>query len=419
MKKSDKKFRLITSVLIFVFALGMIFLISTEAENSASDSKLQKLADKVEEDCSDSSWKPGCYDEEIPKLMSSVSMEDAFKVVKLIQKKDDRYLYCHVVAHKLSYQEAAKNPDAWKDVITRCPTSFCNNGCLHGSLMERFNSEILTDEQIEFIKPDLMDVCEPRGDWNPVEMERSMCYHGLGHMFMFITDANINKALDLCELVSKKEDGRNYMQTCSQGVFMILYQPIEPEDFALIEKIAPKNIKERDQLCSNYNDLYFKSCIVESWPLFINKVLEYNNGDKIANAIELTKACNFVPNSDVEINCYENWFSVLATELLITSKDPKDEYRKYFDLCLNLPDRMKGKCFDYGAYRLMQIDPVYEDKALGLCAKAQTYGFGDGCYTRLIRDSIYFFKSDSVEFKQYCESFPVSWTEKCLNMEGY
>lgn len=413
MKKLDKKFKIIASFLLVVFMVGLVFLI-LRGENSTSDIKLQNLADKVEENCSDHNWKPSCYDEEIPKLMSSISMEDAFRVVKLLQKKDERYLYCHVVAHKLSYQEAAKDPEGWKDVITRCPTSFCNNGCLHGALMERFNSEILSDEQIEFIKPDLMDVCEPRDKWNPVEMERSMCYHGLGHMFMFITNADINKALDLCELVGNKGDGRNYVQTCSQGVFMILYQPIEPEDFALIENIAPENIKERDSLCKNYTGLYFQSCMIESWPLSVNKVIEQKNGNRVANPKELIKACSYALSQDIQLACYETWFSLLAVDLLINNKDPNDEYIKYFNLCDNLPEKIKEECFNYGAFRLMQIDPAYTSKALALCAGAEAYGSSDACYKRLVRDGVYFFNPESVEFKQYCESFPSPWEEECL-----
>ena len=419
MKKIDNKFSAIVLVLLLAL-ISESFLLMYQPRLTLVDTKtanLQKLADLVEKNCLTSSWKPACYDQEVPKLMPRISMEDAFKVVKLIQNQDQRYIYCHVVAHKLSFQEAAKNRDAWKDVITRCPTSFCNNGCLHGALMERFNNEVLTDAQIALIKSDLADVCEPRGQWHPVEMERSMCYHGLGHMYMFITDANLAKSLALCEFTGKKEDGRNYIQTCSQGVFMILYQPLEPEDSALVKNIAPKNKAERDKLCKPYSGLYWQSCMVESWPLFRDKVMVRYNNDLNANPKELASACSYAKNSEVELNCYQTWFSILAVELLIDHEDPKNEFHKYFQMCSDLPSSIKEQCFTFGAFRLVQIDPIaYYQKALKLCEAAASYGFDKPCYERLIQVSTYFYSRGTPQFTEYCQGFPVSWREQCLDV---
>src|SRR5688572_29551570 len=126
---------------------------------------MSHYADQVYAKCKNAGFPPSCYDEEIPKLMDKISMEEAFEVTKYVQQKDTRYLYCHVLAHKLSYREVDRDLNKWKDVVSRCPATFCNNGCQHGALMRRFNAESLTPEQIDQIKPDLSDVCEPRGAW--------------------------------------------------------------------------------------------------------------------------------------------------------------------------------------------------------------------------------------------------------------
>jgi hypothetical protein len=222
---------------------------SAQAQTTKTDAKqLTTFTSTILKTCasSDPNMSHACYDREIPKLMDSptnISMEDAFEVTKHIVEQDPTYAHCHVLGHKLSGKEMKKDPSKWKDVITRCPTEMCNNGCLHGSLMERFNTEYLSDAQIEQLKPDLEDVCEPRDSWHPREVERSMCYHALGHLNMYITRADINKSLELCKLIGTKPDGRNYVETCTHGVFMILYQPIEAEDIALVKG---KNSNQRN-----------------------------------------------------------------------------------------------------------------------------------------------------------------------------
>src|SRR5687767_6545836 len=78
---------------------------------------LQVYADRVLSICRTQPNSRPCYDEEIPKLMDEISMEDAFKVTALIQKQDDSYWYCHVLSHKLVAREVQADPDNWKEVL--------------------------------------------------------------------------------------------------------------------------------------------------------------------------------------------------------------------------------------------------------------------------------------------------------------
>ena len=231
-------------ILIIIFSpifIGIGIYIFILPSFLGSKNSLQEHADIIFKKCASQDYSKGCYDAEIPKLMSILSMEEAFDIARLIQKKEPKYLECHVLGHYLSERETAKDPTKWKDVVARCPATMCNNGCPHGALMARFGNEteFLSDQQIEEIKPDLMDACEPRGAWNPAEVERSMCYHAMGHLNMYATNANIDKSVELCNEIGVKEDGRNYVQTCTEGVLMSVYQPLGPEDVALVEAIRP------------------------------------------------------------------------------------------------------------------------------------------------------------------------------------
>jgi hypothetical protein len=200
--------------------------------------------------------------------MDFISMEDAFQVTGLVQQEDPTYQYCHVLGHELAAREVKKNPDGWKDVVSRCPSGMCSNGCIHGGFQERFRAESFTDQQITSIKPDLKVICEDRASWHPTGLEQASCYHALGHLTMYLTSGEVGRSLPLCDELSLKSSVRDYRQLCYDGVFMQIFQPLEPEDFALVHGKQP--IKETfGAYCDNYSGTQRGSCISEGWPLFL------------------------------------------------------------------------------------------------------------------------------------------------------
>ncbi len=49
-------------------------------------------------------------------LVGKISMEDTFRVTKIVQELDPAYTYCHVLAHKLSFAESQRKQDDWKEI---------------------------------------------------------------------------------------------------------------------------------------------------------------------------------------------------------------------------------------------------------------------------------------------------------------
>jgi hypothetical protein len=169
---------------------------------------LRGYADKMVALCAGISYHPTCYDKEIPKLMQALTMEQVFGVTAIVQDLDHTYTYCHVLGHELAAAEVAKDPSKWKDVITRSPRGLCSNGAIHGAFQERFRRESLDDKEIVELKPELQDVCEPRGTWKPTGLEQGSCYHALGHLVMYITAGEIQKAVSLCGDLALKNNGQ-------------------------------------------------------------------------------------------------------------------------------------------------------------------------------------------------------------------
>jgi hypothetical protein len=394
------RFRLV----VLIVLMALVAALGAKAYLILTHRTLQQYADDVYSRCKSASYAPACYDKEIPALMDRVSMEDAFSITRLIQEKDSRYLYCHVLGHNVSYREASKDITKWKDVITRCPTNFCNNGCQHGALMRRFNAEHLTDTQIEEVKPDLMDVCEPRGSWHPTEVERSMCYHALGHLHMYITKADINKSVGLCNAIGVKSDGRNYVQTCTQGVLMTIYQPLEPEDYTLVRGLTPA--KEMvNAFCDQFTGEAWYACHSESWPLFTQDI-ESPQG--------LMKFCSYTDDPVGKEKCVSTAMNILTVTMVVDKGNKLDALSSY---CDQLPQPYNGHCYADAAFRLVQIDPRYVETASNVCDIAESKGVGDVCFRMVLEHTTHSFHAGSPESKAFCDHFKDPWKKTCFDRD--
>lgn len=359
-----------------------------------------EYAEQVIQECASAPSREACYDKAIPRLMDTITMEQAFEVTREVQKQDSSYVYCHVLGHNVSSQETKKDPSKWLDVIARCPTTMCNNGCMHGAMMQRFQSESLSDSEIEAVIPDIANACEPRGSWHPREVERSMCYHGLGHLFMYITRADLNKSSSLCERVGKKDDGRNYVQTCTQGVFMQIFQPLEAEDFALVEGKTPKK-EQVTTFCASFSGERRVACHNESWMLF---------REEIERPEGTTAFCSFSQDPVDQSKCYGTALSYLTVLFAIDQRN----ISKLEHFCNGLANEHRGECFGFAAARLVQVDPHLTSMALDVCNRASATGHADACFKSLADFGMQSFLPGSSELRSYCDGLPDKWQSVCL-----
>lgn len=395
-KKLDKYIALLFLIgLIFVFAIYV---------NDKKNPNLDYYAQKIINLCAKDEYKRGCYDREIPKLLSRniLTMEESFEVTSKIQSKDRSYLYCHILGHELADIETRKDPSKWLDVIARCPALACNNGCAHGAVMRRFKgSEILSDNQIVEIIPDLKIACEARPGFNPSELEISMCYHSLGHLAMYITDANIDKSINICKQIAIKNDQKSYYQTCVQGVFMIVFQSLDDDDSALVAKIKPKK-EQLYSFCSRFDGLTFTACRTEAWPYF---------DSDFAKPAGLASFCSFAKDSYSRDWCFDTGLrGHLSLDIL--NKDGATGVTKY---CLGLPKDQISRCFPSIATAWVQDEPNYIKESVSLCKDSARYGFSDKCFEGLLFFSKFSFNKGSDLWKKYCDNFPTPYKEDCFS----
>ncbi len=400
MHKSGRHFPLkpflVFLLLFFVVAEGLLMFSGRKPKTKT----ISEYADQMIAACKDRGYRADCYDKEIPKLMDFLTMEQAFEVTKLVQDRDPQYVYCHLLGHQLSYTETKKNKTYWKDVLSRCPLSMCNYGCLHGSLSEKFRGDVLTDEQIAAVIPDLSDVCEARPGYTPHEVEKSMCYHGLGHTTLYITGGVPEKAIDVCEKISIKADGRNYLSTCIQGIFMTVFQATDPEDVAIVKDIRPKD-EDIPAFCDGYKEHWWV-CRRESFFVF---------RETLRDPKKLVSFCSYATTEDILTDCYMSVLNYITVE----SFEQSDAMSRIEAYCNGIPLSRRGLCLTGVALRLIQIDPLREvSRARDVCALGEASQVATACYEAISYQGQINFDPGSAVQQQYCGALPPVWEQQCL-----
>lgn len=358
---------------------------------------LEKVALSVITLCSGSSFKPTCYEEEIPKLMVHLSMEDTFAVTEIIQSQVSDFPYCHVLGHKVASLETKKDPSKWKSVMARCPRGTCSNGCVHGAFQERYKYENLSAQELLAAKKDFETVCEKSDSFEPTGLEQGSCYHALGHLMMYLTNADIKASVDACDEVAKKADGRDFTNVCYAGAFMQIFQPLDTDDLALIKKFVI-NQDNAWVFCSGFPDKKRNSCWEESWPLFLEKI-SIGRG-LIDFCLKLGSGAQKCTRDLLYIMPIQFRFNLNAIS----------------DYCAGLPGDYRGMCFAMTASRILEIDRRNGEKAVSFCTSLEVKD-KDVCLNQVIKDAEFDFNKRSPDYIGICTVMPEPWKGKCLKYE--
>jgi len=399
----DKKLKVflatgVAGVAIAGLALASVYFFSDAQKNVRS---INEYAAQMVERCADASYRPLCYEQQVPTLTSEIPTEQIFDVIRQIRRDDPEYLYCHVLAHELGVYEVGIDPDNWLDVIAKGPTDgLCSNGYAHGALVARFNDEDLSAEEFEYALKDLAVACEKREGYNPTDLTKAICYHGVGHVLIHMTLSNIDESLHGCEAVGLKDDGRDYRQLCTEGVYMQLFQPLEPEDYALVDMLPYKPVRDNiEQFCTenSKNTRQYGACWREAWPLF---------SEDLYDSEGVTAYCSHLTDAGEREKCFISAFTINGRAHL-------GEPEEMAATCNGLASEYKGMCFARGANAFPEEDPNLVPQAIDMCERANEEAAKDECFGFLANVASFNFHAGSAPFEQLCSSLPAKWETQC------
>jgi hypothetical protein len=360
--------------------------------SSSTDSIARQIVSSCEKSGADHAE---CYEAKVPELYPRLSVEHIFDVVRTIRQTDRTYQFCHVLAHKIGERVVSEDPNGWVEAISLNPfDGLCSNGYIHGIVGGRFRSEVLDTTTMEKFMPDFIRACEPRNDWDPSSLSRAICYHGMGHLADYITNADLPKALDFCSQVAPEE----YRRVCIQGVFMQIYQPLEPDDFALIAqmKVSPTKKTVRTFCAAFKHPIDVGSCLEESWPLF---------QDSIFDGTGAASFCSGQPNATETDQCYVSISSIIGRTSL-------GQPQKTAAACDNFSPDRREVCYSFSASAVLEEDLSDAAPAIALCQRAGE-PIASECLSDLLNHSNFTFGNNTAAFGRFCDALPEYLRSEC------
>ncbi len=356
---------------------------------------LDKISKAIIYKCADANTKSVCYEEEIPKLTNVLTMEQTFDVTGVIQSKVADFPYCHVLGHKLASIETKKDPSQWKSVMARCPAGTCSNGCVHGAFQERYKYEDLSKAEFVLAKKDFETVCEKSDSFNPTGLEQGSCYHALGHLMMYLTNADIKESVIACDEVALKSDGRDFRNVCYAGAFMQIYQPLDTDDKSLVSKFN-LNSENSWQFCSTFEESKRNACWEESWPVFLQQI-SVGRG--------LLDFCGMLGTGSEK--CVRDLLYIMPIQF-------RFDYKSIWTFCKGLTQKYQGQCFAMTASRILEIDKRNGQKTIDFCMSLDTTD-KDVCLNQLLTDLRFDFTFGSPGYNSVCDKLPEPWKSRCFS----
>jgi hypothetical protein len=187
------------------------------------------------------SYDPDSYAQQKERFQTVVYKEGPAEALAKLEKEssdDPKTLaLCHDLLHGIGGAAYEKTSSVGSALSFN--NSFCNSGYIHGVFESYFVRAQPTTE-------DLASLCSPF--MQESHFEQWQCLHGMGHGFMYLTDGDLDKSLELCSEILQEGE----KTACQNGVFMEIFNAeilpneqdlIDPHDpFAICDTRDPKDI---------------------------------------------------------------------------------------------------------------------------------------------------------------------------------
>src|SRR3989344_4473672 len=299
--------------------------------------------------------KENCYAEEFKKLAEQNGPNFSFRALDNLQRIDADAIGCHLIAHGIGTGSYKKEPENWRALIQNINSS-CSYGGPHGVL----ENYVLTLPDKSLSREVIPTICG--------ESPRADCNHIIGHLLLVQTDADVGKALNLCEVFT--DTAQNNF--CISGVFMEYQTAVNLVAHDLVPKSWlnwPPRLPELEKLCRSQSGKYAEGCWEEIPHVALAKF--NNNPEKIFEFCSTAQ----VPNGAKR--CKRHSIGIVGASRNFNLASLKS-------IC-SLPQKN---------------DPSFEEE----------------CYRALVASALSTIPSDVPEATSFCQSLEKQFQSSCLSM---
>lgn len=239
--------------IVRVILLFVVFMITggvwSRLESGKNDTEL-KIVNKIIS-CGNRVVDEKCMEEVSDELLARYGYETSLKIInkyQVIPQIQD----CHRVSHYVGKKEYRRTGDL-KSILVGPSANLCLQGFLHGAVIEYFTQKgvLGLDVKDERLIDAFSTICGVKNDFQYIG-HFVECFHALGHASMIMTNKDLPRALEICDLLSRD----TYRNSCYSGSLM------ENFDDTQSSSVASKYfaVNDYDYPCYELGVHYQKMC---------------------------------------------------------------------------------------------------------------------------------------------------------------
>lgn len=376
----------ILGVACVIFA--SIFAYKVNIRNKTHENYFVKYADEVMK-CRSSGWSRAnpCINVLYDRTTKEISIK---QLLRELDESRSKVLFmeheCHGMAHSIGRESYKRTKDIYK-ALNQCDNT-CGQGCVHGVMEGALITDVPRDQLGHLspseIKGKLSTFCNEERLKDANFETTFLCYHGLGHIIMYIYQ-DIPRALEICESFTSEKS----RYACRTGIFM------ENSTGFNAQKTFVGNQNDYLYPCNETKDEYKSSCYAMNVPNMRKKGLKFEQ----------------IPQECIKAGVHAPYcFSSLGMELAYQVKAGNMELARH--VCEDLSGKngpycvlaIAGSSIGAGAYG---VDRMYE-----FCSKLKQKDAQKLCHIMIFDISIHNFEyqADSVygdclkkSKREYCD----------------
>lgn len=188
--------------------------------------------------------------------------------------------FCHAVAHELGHAALAKYHGDFAKAVSY-QNDVCGSGYLHGVVEEKLS-------QAADPATAVTTLCSPQ--------QTDSCLHGIGHGAMFVSDLDVTRAEHLCDRFPQT----GQVVSCSEGLFMQLFEPDESDPHAMAQLPAQRLAAEPFYPCPDQPGVYQSACYFYAPAYFLQRHDYATHPESFAAAL---RWCRSAPSADGRATC--------------------------------------------------------------------------------------------------------------------
>ncbi len=363
---------------------------STETSSKSSNKSPRDEAVNIMNVCSGGNpyGEESCYANEFKKFAKNNEYSHSVAIMLELQKLVPTTRGCHLTAHFISIAEVEKDPENWKEILTKVDPNLCSGGFVHGVLEAHTrydNSFVLNSKSIDDICRFVSENFGKRGDTN--------CSHIMGHLVLAQELGDIEKSVKMCDKIKE-----SLQFECYSGVFM----ENETRDNLAVHTDLKKIPWDHsthvslENICSKYT----LGALIACWREIVHVSVVVARG----NPEIVFELCNKSPDRKSAIECYFHGIGIIAVSSMTTD-------RQLENLCVPLIGADEyTKCVSRPITSLIASSSEFSDRAMVVCNSYAPE------YTRICYSSLgAFTKSTYGEKKkdEICSKIPSEYLVDC------